>query len=69
MVDHYFLKYCTAWAKMQQGRMLGQYNFTLPGGVTYNSSDMVSQGETEMKDVEEEIKGMSNSAFFFYVKR
>lgn len=69
MVDHYFLKYVTAWAKLQQGRMLGQYNFTLPGGITFNSADMVSQGQTEMKEVEDEIKAMSNSSFFFLVKR
>lgn len=69
MVDHYFLKYVTAWAKLQQGRMLGQYNFTLPGGITFNSSDMVSQGQTEMKEVEDEIKAMSNSSFFFLVKK
>ena len=69
MVDHYFLKYVTAWAKLQQGRMLGQYTFTLPGGVTYNSADMVSQGQTEMKEVEDEIKGMSTSSFFIMVKR
>lgn len=67
--DTYFTKYVTAWAKMQQGRLLGMFDFTLPGGVKYNASDMVSQGKEEMKEVEEEIKGMSNSAFFYLVKR
>jgi hypothetical protein len=69
LTDQYFLKYVTGWAKQQQGRMLGAFAFTLPGGVTYNSSDMVSQGKEEMKEVEDEIKGMSNSAFFIMVKR
>jgi hypothetical protein len=69
LTDQYFLKYVTGWAKQQQGRMLGAFTFTLPGGVTYNSSDMVSQGKEEMKEVEDEIKGMSNSAFFIMVKR
>lgn len=69
MNDHYFLKYVTGWAKMQQGRMLGAFTFTLPGGVTYNSADMVSDGKEQMKEVEEEIKNMSNSNFFFMVKR
>jgi hypothetical protein len=67
--DHYFTKYVTAWAKMQQGRLLGMFDFTLPGGVKYNASEMVSQGKEEMKEVEDEIKGMSNSAFFYLVKR
>ena len=67
--DHYFLKYVTAWAKMQQGRMLGAFTFTLPGGVTYNSADLIAQGKEEMKEVEDEIKGMSNSSFFIMVKK
>ena len=67
--DTYFTKYVTAWAKMQQGRLLGTFDFSLPGGIKYNSADMVSQGKEEMKEVEEEIKGQSNSAFFFLVKR
>ena len=67
--DHYFTKYVTGWAKMQQGRMLGAFDFSLPGGVKYNSADMVSQGKEEMKEVEDEIKGMSNSSFFYLIKR
>jgi hypothetical protein len=69
MTDQYFLKYVTGWAKQQQGRMLGQFDFTLPGGVKYNSADMVSQGKEEMKEVEEEIKSMSNSCFMIMVKK
>jgi hypothetical protein len=67
--DTYFTKYVTAWAKMQQGRLLGTFDFSLPGGVKYNSTDMVSGGKEEMKEVEEEIKAMSNSSFFYLVKR
>lgn len=67
--DTYFTKYVTGWAKMQQGRLLGTFDFSLPGGIKYNSADMVSQGKEEMKEVEEEIKAMSNSSFFFMVKR
>jgi hypothetical protein len=67
--DTYFTKYVTAWAKMQQGRLLGMFDFSLPGGVKYNASEMVSQGKEEMKEVEDEIKGISNSSFFFLIKR
>lgn len=67
--DTYFVKYVTGWAKMQQGRLLGTFDFSLPGGVKYNAADMVSGGKEEMKEVEEEIKAMSNSSFFFMVKR
>jgi hypothetical protein len=67
--DTYFTKYVTGWAKMQQGRLLGTFDFSLPGGVKYNSADMVSGGKEEMKEVEEEIKAMSNSSFFYLIKR
>lgn len=69
MEDQYFIKYVTGWAKMQQGNLLGRYDFTLPGGVKYNSADLVSQGKDEMKEVEDEIKGMSTSAWFVMVKK
>lgn len=67
--DSYFTRYVTAWARTQMGRMLGTFDFTLPGGVKYNTADMISQGNEEMKAVEEEIKSMSNSSFFYMIKR
>ena len=67
--DSYFTRYVTGWARAQQGRLLGTFDFTLPGSVKYNSADMVSQGNEEMKAVEEEIKAMSNSSWFIMIKR
>jgi hypothetical protein len=69
MADHYFLRYCTGWAKMQQGRMLGHFDFSLPGGVKYNSSELITDGKEDMQKVEEEIKNMSTSNFFLMIKR
>jgi len=67
--DHYFLKYVTAWAKMQTGTLLGRYDFTLPGSVKFNSADLVQNGKEEMKEVEEDIKNMSQNSFFIMVKK
>lgn len=67
--DDLFFKYVAGYAKLQLGNMVGRYDFTLPGSVKINSADLVSQGQAEIKEVEEEIKGMSNSSFFFMVKR
>lgn len=68
--DPYFIKYCTAWSKMQQGNLIGRYDFTLPGNVKINSTDMISQGKEELKEVEEEIKAMNNnSSFFLMIKK
>ena len=67
--DDLFFKYVAGYAKLQLGNMVGRYDFTLPGSVKINGADLVSQGQAEIKEVEEEIKGMSNSSFFFMVKR
>jgi hypothetical protein len=67
--DAYFVKYVTGWAKMQQGRLLGTFDFTLPGNVKYNHADMITNGKEEMKEVEDAISGMSNASFFYLVKR
>lgn len=67
--DDLFFKYVAGYAKLQLGNMVGRYDWSLPGSVKINSADLVSQGQAEIKEVEEEIKGMSNSSFFFMVKR
>lgn len=67
--DDLFYKYCVGWSKVMLGNMIGRYDFTLPGAVKINSADLISQGQAEVKEVEEEIKGQSNSSFFFMVKK
>lgn len=46
----YFIKYVIGWAKVQQGNMFSRYDYTLPGGVTVNSSDMIAEGKEEMSE-------------------
>ena len=67
--DDLFYKYCVGWSKVMLGNMVGRYDFSLPGSIKINSADLVSQGQAEVKEVEEEIKGQSNSSFFFMVKK
>lgn len=67
--DPYFIKYVTGWAKMQQGNLLGRYDFTLPGSVKINYADMTAQGKEEMEKVEEEVKNMNNNSGFFLMIR
>jgi hypothetical protein len=67
--DPYFLKYVTGWSKVQTGNLLGRYDFTLPGGIKFNSADLVSQGKEEMKEVEDEIKNMCQTSWFVMVKK
>jgi hypothetical protein len=67
--DDLFFKYIVGYSKVALGNMTGRYTFTLPGGVTMNSADLVSQGKEEIKEVEEEIKNQSSSSWFIMVKR
>jgi len=67
--DDLFIKYVVGHSKILLGNLVGRYYFTLQGAVKINAADLVSQGKEETKEVEEEIKGMSNSSFFFMVKR
>jgi hypothetical protein len=67
--DDLFFKYIVGYSKVALGNMTGRYTFTLPGGVTINAGDLVSQGKEEIKEVEEEIKNQSSSSWFIMVKR
>ena len=67
--DDLFYKYCVGYSKIMLGNMVGRYTFSLPGGVTINASDLISQGKEEVKEVEDVIMGQSNSSFFFLVKK
>jgi len=67
--DPYFQRYVIGWAKKQTGNLLGRFDFTLPGGVKYNSADLIAQGKEEMDGVIEEIKNMSTSGWFYMVKK
>jgi hypothetical protein len=67
--DDLFFKYVAGQAKIALGNMVGRYSFNLPGGVTLNAADLVSQGTTDVSEVVEEIKGQSNSSWFYLVKK
>ena len=67
--DDLFFKYVVGYSKIQLGNMVGRYDMVLPGNIKINSADLVSQGKEEVKEVEEEVKGQSNSSWFIMVKR
>lgn len=67
--DPQFQKYVIGWSRQQLGRLLGRYDWNLPGGVKINSDALVNEGKEGMKEVEEYIKGQSQTGFFYMVKR
>lgn len=68
--DDLFFKYVVGQSKIMLGNMIGRYDFTLPGSVKIQATDLISQGQAEVKEVEEEVKDTNgNSSFFYMVKR
>ena len=55
--DRWLKDYATALLKRQWGQNLSKYNgITLPGGITYNGTDIYSQATTEIQTLEEQIR-------------
>lgn len=67
--DDLFFKYVVGWAKVQYGNMVSLYDFSLPGGIKLNGANLIAQGQAEVKEVEDEVKGQSNSSWFVLVKK
>jgi hypothetical protein len=65
MNDEIFFRYCVCKAKVQLSRILGTFNFNLPGGITINTDLIRSEGQEELIKVEEEIKAQDSADFFF----
>jgi hypothetical protein len=68
--DDLFFKYVVGWSKVNLGNMLGMYDFSLPGSVKINHSNLIAQGQAEIKEVEEEIKAQNaGPSWFLMVKK
>jgi len=67
--DQKFRRYVVALGREQMARMVSRYNYSLPGGVQMNLSAMMAEAREDKKNVEEELKKIPNTGFFFMVKR
>jgi hypothetical protein len=67
--DQKFRRYVTALGREQMGRLVLRYNFSLPGGIQLNVSEVMSEAREDKKAVEEEMKKVPNTGFFMMVKR
>lgn len=64
--DWFFIRYCTATTKVALGRILGFFEYQLPGGVTINSGDIKSEGQEELEEIKTTIDE-ENSPDWFYI--
>lgn len=62
--DWYFQRYCTAMAKMSLGRILGVFEFNLPGGVSINYDIYTREGTEELEKLKEEIQDRQPADWF-----
>jgi hypothetical protein len=63
--DELFLRYCLAQAKISLGRLLGMFNYTLPGGIQVNFGDIKADGKEELAEIKQQIDGENSPDWFF----
>ena len=63
--DEAFIRYVIAKAKIQLSRILGTFNFNLPGDITINYDLVMNEGTEELETLIEEIKGDEGVDYFF----
>lgn len=64
--DELFRRYVKAKAKINLGRMLGTFNFTLIGGIQINFADIKSEGQEELSEIKEQISGEDSPDYFSF---
>lgn len=63
--DEIFIRFCIAKAKMQLARILGTFQFNLPGNISINYDMIASEGKEEHDAIIEEIKGDEGVDYFY----
>jgi len=64
--DWFFQRYVTAQGKISLGRILGMFQFNLPGGITIDGSKMTDEGKEEIEQLKTKIDE-ENSPDWFYI--
>lgn len=65
--EEIFKRYVIATVKMQLGRILGTFNYNLPGNITINYSELKEEGKEELENIKNEIKEEDGVDFFYTV--
>jgi hypothetical protein len=62
--DELFVRYCLAQAKINLGRMLGVFQYNLPGGVSINFDSIKSDGKEELEAILKQIDDENTPSYF-----
>jgi hypothetical protein len=63
--DEVFIRYCIAQAKVQLARIMGTFNYNLPGNITINYDMIMSEGKEELEAIVQEIKDDEGVDFLY----
>lgn len=63
--EEIFFRYNVAQAKIQLSRVLGTFNYNLPGNITINYDLIRSEGQDEITSIKEDIKSEEGTDYFF----
>jgi hypothetical protein len=63
--DEIFFRWVVAQVKMQLSRVLGTFQYNLPGNVTINYDLIREEGQTAIDNIKEEIKTDEGTDYFF----
>lgn len=64
--DDLFFRYCVAYCMKHMSRILGMFQYNLPGNVTVNYDMFAQWGDTELQEVKEELTQLRHSVAYFY---
>lgn len=62
--DELFVRYCLAEAKINIGRLLGTFEYNLPGGVRVNYNNIQTLGTSEKQEIIQMIKDENTPSYF-----
>jgi hypothetical protein len=63
--DWMFQRYVTCQAKISLGRILGFFQYNLPGGITVNADSIKEEGKEELEKILEKIDTDSTTDWFY----
>lgn len=64
--DDLFFRYCVAMCMKHMARILGMFQYNLPGNVTLNYDMYTQWGDSELQEIKEEMTNMRHSVAYFY---
>lgn len=65
--DYYFTRYVTCLAKISYARLVGLHDLKLIGGIPVNGDMLRTEGETELEQIKEEMRGKQPPSYFLTV--